>query len=223
VALALIGSLVAITGGALLAVLGTDGRLASGPRLLSTTTTAIVSPVSGIQNAIGIAQDMGTPTLRISASPLPHSPATFIGIAPAADVDNYLTPVASRQTGNLGFRPYAIRGAGYDGLGLAQPPTRERFWVAKAVSTRTAKINWKITNDRYRVVIMNANGQSGFAMTTTIATTQPNEPIYALAALIAGLLITGGGSILLIRTTGPSRSRPSRLTPLTDASPATAK
>jgi hypothetical protein len=34
--LVIIGSLAAITGGAQLAVLGTDGRLASGPRLLST-------------------------------------------------------------------------------------------------------------------------------------------------------------------------------------------
>jgi hypothetical protein len=64
VALVIIGSLAAITGGALLAVLGTDGRLASGPRLLSTPTSAIVSPVPGIQNGIGVAEGMGTPTLQ---------------------------------------------------------------------------------------------------------------------------------------------------------------
>ena len=87
VALVIIGGVVAIIGGALLAVLGTDGRLASGARTLSTPTSAMVFPVSGIRDTIGVAQGMGTPTLRISASPLPGSPATFVGIAPAADVD----------------------------------------------------------------------------------------------------------------------------------------
>ena len=219
VTLAVIGSLVAITGGALLAVLGTDGRLASGPRLLSTPTSAIVAPVSSIQNAIGV--EPGIPTLRVSATPVPGSPATFVGIAPAADVNRYLAPITSRQAGDLGFRLYTIRGTGHDGPAHAQPPTMQRFWVAHATSNHTAKFNWKITNDRYRVVIMNANGHNGLATTTTIATTEPNIPLYALAALIAGLLIAGVGSILLIRTTGGSRRRPNRLTGLTDASVAT--
>jgi hypothetical protein len=220
-ALVTIGSVVAIIGGALLALLGTNGRLASGARTLSTPTSAMVSPVSGIQDAIGVAQGMGTPTLRISASPLPGSPATFVGIARAADVDRYLARVSGKQTSDLGFRLYAIRATGREGSGLAQPPTAQRFWVAEATSTRTAKVNWRITNDRYRVVIMNANGQNGFATTTTIATTQPNEPVYALVALIAGLLMTGGGTILLIRTTGRSGRRADGLARLPNASPAT--
>jgi hypothetical protein len=174
----------------------------------------MVSPVSGIQDAIGVAQGMGTPALRISASPLPGSPAAFVGIAPAADVDRYLARVSGGQASDLGFRLYAVRASGREGRGLAQPPTAQRVWVAEAASTRTAKVNWRITNDRYRVVIVNANGQLGFATAITIATTQPNEPLYALAALIAGLLMTGGGSILLIRTTGRSGRRAERISGL---------
>lgn len=218
VAVAITGSLIALIGGALLAVLGTDGRLASGARLLSTPTSAIVSPVSGIQDAIGIAQGMGTPTLRISASPVPSSPATFVGIAPAADVDRYLGPVASRQVDDLGFRPYTIRPTRR--YGLTEPPAKQRFWVAQATSTHTAKINWRVTNNGYRVVIMNANGQNGLATSSSIATTQPNAPLYALAALIAGLLVAGGGSILLIPTTRQSHRRPNTLTGQPNASPA---
>lgn len=218
VTLAVIGSLAAITGGALLTALGTDGRLASGPRLLSTPTDAIVAPVSSIQNAIGV--EPGTPTLRISTAPVPDARATFIGIARAADVDRYLAPVTTRQADELGFRPYTNRGTGHDGRRHAQAPTMQRFWVAHATSDQTAKINWKITNDRYRVVIMNANGQDGIATSTTIATTDANVPVYAIAAMIAGLLIAGTGSMLLIRTTGGPR-RPNSLSRLPNASPAT--
>jgi hypothetical protein len=48
-----------------------------------------------------------------------------------------------------------------------------------------------------------------------------DAPLYALAALIAGLLIGGGGGILLMRTTGRPRGRSSRPRGLANASPAT--
>lgn len=71
VVLAITGGLLAITGGVLLALVATDGRLSSGSRLLPTPTSALVSPITSIQNAIGITQGMGTPTLRISSAPAP--------------------------------------------------------------------------------------------------------------------------------------------------------
>jgi hypothetical protein len=206
VTLAIIGSLAIITGGAVLAILGTDGKLSSGSRLLSTPTSAIAAPVSRIQNTIGIAQRMGTPTLRISASPALGSSATFVGIAPAAAVDRYLAQVSAQPVDDLGFRPYTIRPE--IGQGTVHPPTAERFWVSNATSTRAAKLNWKITNTRYQVVIMNANGHRGFATTSEIATTQPNAPHYAAAALIRGLLLMASATALLIRTTGRPRGRP---------------
>ena len=48
--LALFGSLLVLAGGGLLAAFGTDGRLASGPHLLSTPASAIVSPVASIKH-----------------------------------------------------------------------------------------------------------------------------------------------------------------------------
>src|SRR5947209_19898596 len=48
--LTLVGSLVLISGVGLLFAFGTDGRLTSGPRLLSPSAGAIVSPVSTNKN-----------------------------------------------------------------------------------------------------------------------------------------------------------------------------
>ena len=54
---------------------------------------------------------------------------------------------------------------------------------------------------------MNANGHGGVAVTSAIAVTIPHIAIYAIAALLLGLMIGGGGTALLIRaTTRPSPS-----------------
>jgi hypothetical protein len=204
--LAVIGSLAAIAGGGLLAAFGTDGRLASGPQLLSTPTSAIVSPIANIKNTSGVANVIGQPTLRISASPVQGTAAVFIGIGRAADVDRYLAGVATQEVSNLSVEPYSITGTRHGGRASAQPPTTQRFWVAQASSTRAAGINWTVRDGQYRVVIMNANGHGGFATTSAIAITIPNIAHYALAGLFLGLLIAGGGTALLIRATRQPRN-----------------
>ena len=199
--LAVIGSLAAIAGGDLLAAFGTDGTLASGPHLLSTPTGAIVSPITGIKDTSGVATVTGQPTLRISATPVQGTAAVFVGIGRAADVNRYLAGVATQEVTNLSVEPYSITGTRHGGRPSAQPPQTQRFWMAQASSTRAAEINWKVRDGQYRVVIMSANGHGGFATTSTIGITIPNIVHYALAALLIGLLIAGGGTALLIRAT----------------------
>ena len=199
--LAVIGSLAAIAGGGLLAAFGTDGRLASGPHLLATPASAIVSPVAGIKNTSGVATVTGQPTLRIAVTPVQGTTAAFVGIGRAADVDRYLAGVATQEVTSLSVEPYNITGSRHGGRANAQPPTTQRFWVAQASSTRAAEINWKVRDGQYRVVIMGANGHGGFATTSAIAITIPDIARYALAGLLLGLLIAGGGIALLIRAT----------------------
>ena len=86
----------------------------------------------------------------------------------------------------------------------ALPPSSLRFWVTQATSTHAAAINWKIRDGQYRVVIMSANGHGGFATTTAFGITIPNITDYAIAGLVLGLLMAGGGTALLIRTNRPS-------------------
>jgi hypothetical protein len=198
--LAVIGSLLAFSGGGLLAAFGTNGNLASGPHLLSTPASAVVSPIASIKHTAGVATLTGQPTLRITATPIQGTARVFVGIGRAADVNRYLAGLATEQVTNLDVDPYMITGALHDGRANAVAPTSQRFWVAQANSTHAAEINWKIRDGQYRVVIMNANGQRALATTTQIGITIPNIAAYSLAALALGLLIAGGGTTLLIRT-----------------------
>ena len=204
--LAVIGSLAAVAGGGLLAAFGTDGRLASGPHLLATPTSAIVSSIASIRNTSGVTTVTGQPTVRISASPVQGTAAVFVGIGRAADVDRYLAGVATEQVTNLNVEPYSITGIRRGGQVNAQPPTTQRFWVAQASSARAARINWRVRDGRYRVVIMSTNGRGGFATTSTIGITIPNIARDALGGLLLGLLMAGGGTALLIRATRRPRN-----------------
>ncbi len=219
--LAVIGSLLALSGGGLLAAFGTDGSLASGPHLLSTPTSAIVSSIASIKHTSGVASVIGQPTLRLSASPVQGTGRVFVGIGRAADVNRYLAGVATERVTDLNVDPYSMTGTRHSGRLNAAPPTAQRIWVAHASSTRTAaQINWKIRDGQYRVVIMNTNGHGGFASTSAIGITIPNIAIYSVAGLLLGLLMAGGGTTLLIRTTRQPRTTAKAPSPT--ASPAAA-
>lgn len=199
--LAVIGSLLALSGGGLLAAFGTDGQLASGRHLLSTPAAAIVSPVASIKHTSGVASVVGQPRLRLSASPVQGTARVFVGIGRTADVNRYLASVATERVTDLNVDPYAITEVRHGGRLNVSPPAAQRFWLAKASSTRTAaEVNWKIHDGQYRVVVMSADGHGGFATTSAIGITVPNIAIYAIAGLLLGLLMAGGGTTLLIRS-----------------------
>src|SRR5947199_10191574 len=202
--LAVIGSLLAIGGGGVLAAFGTDGSLASGPHLLSTPASAVVSPIASIKHTADVTTIVGQPTLRISARPVQGTGRVFVGIGRAADVERYLAGVSTQDVTSLSVDPYTITGTLHGGRATTQPPSTQRFWVAQASSTRAAAIDWKIRDGQYRVVIMSANGHRGFATTTGFGITVPNIADYAIAGLILGLLMAGGGTALMIRTNRPS-------------------
>jgi hypothetical protein len=212
-ALAVLGALAALGGGGVLAAFGTDGTLDSGPHLVSTPAAAIVSSVANIKNTSGAATITGQPSVRISATPVQGTAGVFVGIGPVARVDRYLAGVATDEVASLSTDRYRISGVHHRGQANAEPPATQHFWAAQASSTRTAEINWRIRDGQYRVVIMSADGHGGFATTSAIAATLPNVPRYALAALLLGLLMAGGGTALLIRATGRSLNESNTTTP----------
>jgi hypothetical protein len=73
---------------------------------------------------------------------------------------------------------------------------------------------------QYRVVLMNADGHGGFASSSTIGLTIPNIAIYAIAGLLLGLIMAGGGTALLIRATRQPGTRANPSSPTASAAAA---
>jgi hypothetical protein len=174
-ALALAGTLIALGGGAVLATFGIDGRLASGPRRRSTPTSATVSSVASIKNTSGVSAIVGQPTLRISAAPVPGTAAAFVGIGRAADVNRYLAGVSTEQVTDLSLEPYSISETSHLGQSKPPAPATQRFWTVQSTSTKMADVNWKIRDGQYRVVVMSANGHTGFTTSSAIEIRIPDD------------------------------------------------
>ena len=204
--LAVIGTTVLLAAAGVLAAFGLDGKLNYGPHLLSTPATAAVSPVTSIKHTDGVTSVFGQPTLRVSASPLEGTNRVFVGIARATDVQRYLTGATTVKSPSLSLQGAAAIKTAKERT-TAQSPTTQSFWVARASSSRTAEVNWKVRDGQYRVVVMNATGRAGFAATTSIGVRLPNVADYALAALLLGLLTAAAGTTLLIKSNRPPRTR----------------
>src|SRR5690348_10254428 len=81
-AVATFGALIAIAGGGIFAVSGSDGVLSTGRHDLSTPTSALVSGTASIDDSAGVADALGDARIRISARADGGRPV-FVGIGPA--------------------------------------------------------------------------------------------------------------------------------------------
>jgi hypothetical protein len=202
--LASFGAVLAIAGGATLAVAGTDGTVASGHHELSTPTSALVSEPADISNTRDIASVVGQPRIKLSTAADNRHRDVFVGVGRTADVDRYLAGAATDKVTDLGVHPYKLKKDRQEGTAIPQAPTDQSFWVAQS-SGRTAQLDWKVKDGGYRVVVMNADGAPGVATHGQLELGAPYLSTLALVGLLSGLAALAVGIALI----APSLNRPS--------------
>ncbi len=93
---------------------------------------------------------------------------------------------------------YGVRGVSADVLRLrrvpgsseAGPPADQPFWVASAADGR---LDWKVRDGDYRIVLMNADGAPGVDARGRIGVEVPFLPGVGYGALGAGVLLLVAG------------------------------
>ncbi len=177
-----------VGGGA--AVLALDGRrdttgVVSSPAVSVSSPTAAVT-VEGLQATdswVWTANGWGH--VRVTATTAAGT-GVFLGIAPQADVDRWLSGTAHDQLVEV----YASDNVRYDRadgtIRSIGAPADQDFWVNRATGTGQAVLDWTARDGRYAIVLANADGAAGVAATTTVGTRIPD-----LAPLGWGLI--GGG------------------------------
>lgn len=201
---ATVGSVLALGGGGVLALAGTDGTLSSGPHAYSTPTSALVSETATFDDTHGVSHILGQPALRFTARSSAGGPATFVGVGPKAAVDRYLAGAAIDKVTDFDFDPFKVEKSSRAGDARPKPPASQTFWVARD-SGRTASIDWKIRDGSYRIVVMNADGSRGVSTASSVALDLPNLGAIALAALLAGIVAILGGVALVAPSIGGPR------------------
>jgi hypothetical protein len=195
VVLLLVGASVAVAGGALMAVFGSDNTLAAGPERVSTDTSALVVVMDDIHGSNGFATTVDDPTLKITDT----SPGrdAFIGIAPKSDVDRYLANVAVDKATDFDVDHFRFKTDRQEGSTRPSSPAAQLLWTARG-SGRQATLDWKITDGSYRMVLIYADASPGVAVNGRFALTMPHLFGIGLAILIGGIIAAVIGVVLLI-------------------------
>ena len=197
VLLYLIGALIAIAGGALMAFFGSNNTLSSGMQQVSTPTRALVSPADSIQGTSGAQTVIGSVRLRITATPTGAGHDLFLGIGPASAVDRYLSGVSYDVATNVSVTPFHLTLARQSGTATPSPPGSQSFWVAKA-SGNHPTLTWTVTSGSYRVVVMNTDAAAPVAFAGGLDLTIPHSFAIGIGLLIGGIVLILIAIVLIV-------------------------
>src|SRR3954463_6985630 len=204
--LATVGAVLALGGGGILALGGSDGEVSSRPRDVSTSTSALVSKVASINGTADATEVLGQPRIKIAADSMNSDRNVFVGVGRKADVDRYLAGVQIDRVTDFEVDPWSLDKTRVEGTSKPRPPATQSFWVAKS-SGSSAAIDWKVRDGNYRVVVMNADGSRGVQTESRIALQVPHLATAAIVALIAGVLLGGGGIAMMALAGSGGRGR----------------
>ncbi len=199
-----VGALLAVTASGLLfgggAALWADrvqrdgGYVTSPTATLDTSGYALTSTVIDVHiDGVAFARSiLGDARVRVtSADP---AKAVFVGIAPQAAAEGYLSGVHYATVTDLSRR---ITYRDHQGSAPATSPASAGIWAERVSGVGTQALIWPVQSGRWTIVAMNADASPGVSVRTDIGATAPS-----LAPLAAGLLIGGGlllaGSVMLI-------------------------
>jgi len=180
------------------------GYLRAEPAQVRSETAAVTA------GEVDVVIDAGTPNwlverlatkVRLSI-PGGAGPATFVGVAPSADVEAYLAGVARDEV-------TAVKGdtATYrriTGTAAAARPGDQPFWVASQVGPGPVQLDWAVTSGSWTVVLMNADGAPGVAADVTMSVKSEALLPVALLLLAVGLVLALAAVALVAWALWPS-------------------
>ncbi|TLM73587.1 DUF4389 domain-containing protein [Pseudarthrobacter sp. NamB4] len=209
----------ALAGGAVASVAGSaqgDGYLSSGTGRFSIGSHALSSPrLESVGEGIPPRLPFDVGTLRLHASSVDRGKEIFIGIAPQADVEKYLSGVHHSELLEVDSRPFRAEYRDIPGTNTPAPPAEQTFWSASVSDPGEQELTWDFAAGTWAIVIMNADASSG--MDTRVQAGFRSDLIRPAATglLVGGTIALAIGLPLLIlgavgigRHAGPSSGGP---------------
>ncbi len=195
--LIVIGFLTALSGVILLVLFGSNAAVTSGLRTLSSPTPVLVSDLGTIQNVGTTRMWTGVPNLVVSSTNSGAKP-TFIGIGPTADVERYLSGVATDRITEFELSPFNLSVVRQDGAQDVGSPGEQPFWVAKLDSATATEFSWPISDGRYEIVVMNADGSAGVTADVSVGVSIPDSTRLWILVIVVGAVMLIGGIVLVV-------------------------
>jgi hypothetical protein len=199
--LLLLGLVLAGTMGLVLSFLGTDGRFTSPELRAAGDGVAIVAEDIRFED-LPEARETFTQlqgTIRVDLRSANGD--IFVGIAPAAEAEEYLDGAAIDVVTDL--EPLGVRTRTIAGKGDVEPPGAQDIWVVSTDSERP--LEWTLLPGDWWLVVMNVDGSAGVTVAGTAAVEVPVVGAVVIVLLVVGLALLAGGLGFIISAT---RSRP---------------
>jgi Domain of unknown function (DUF4389) len=170
-----------------------DGYLMTSSETYSTPSYGLVSDSyrAGTAGDWFVARDLlGRVRIRVDS----RAPV-FVGIGPAAAVDDYLAGVGHEVATRFDSRraDFRLQAGGAPG----GPPAAERFWAAESTGAGRHVLTWTPESGDWRVVLMNADGSRTVTAAVAVGARFPDLLWIGVGVLAGGglLLLLGGGAI----------------------------
>lgn len=207
--LALGGLIVGAGGVAVLATIGSDGKVSSGDQTFATSGAALVSESADLRRPGEVSDIIGDPRVRLSLRADHPGSGVFVGVGPAKDVERYLAGAPIDEVADFEVSPFKMEHHPRGGSKELTPPGRQSFWVAQGTGADSAKLDWKAGSGEYRMVVMNADGSRGVQTRGDASVTIPHTAAIAWSLVGGGILLLLGGVavILTARASAPSPRR----------------
>ncbi len=205
----LIGTILALIGLGM-TITGTVAAVAAGVQgengYFSTRTVPLVADSYALTSPpVGPVTTTGTPPplnldvarIRLVATGANDDPV-FLGIAPQADVDDYLANVAHTEVRGVESTPFRARYGEIAGTDRPEPPTDQDFWTVSASGPGSQEITWPVQPGSWAIVVMNEDGSRPVAVQVSAGVRSGLLAPAALTLLVIGILALVIGLVLVI-------------------------
>lgn len=137
--------------------------------------------------------------VRIRATASDAGGRLFVGIGPAARVQEYLDGVPHTQVRDVDVDPLRVESVVRSGVRApASPPPDQAFWVARADGPGTQSIRWRVETGDWMVVLMNADGSAGVRADADLGVKVGILRGLGIGTLIGGVVLLGAGVTMIV-------------------------
>ncbi|MEA2385183.1 MAG: hypothetical protein QOH72_5154 [Solirubrobacteraceae bacterium] len=131
----------------------------------------------------------------------------FVGIAPTKDVNAYLRGTSHATVTDVNYSPFRASYRTHGGRAPA-PPVAQRFWTASATGDGTQKLEWKVRDGNWSVVVMNADGSANVDAGVSAGADAPWLATAGWGSLGGGVLLMAiAGGLVFVGVRRPRSDR----------------
>ncbi|MDJ0408277.1 DUF4389 domain-containing protein [Rhodococcoides fascians] len=182
-----------------------EGRISLPTAPLTTASHALVSEDVSLVGAIDSqVADEVTVSARVTSS----DPAreVLIGVAPTAEVDDYLRGVAHTVVTDVEFSPFRARYDTVAGGEPSGPPLDQQWWSARSSGIGTTQVEWTPQGGSWTLVVMNADGSAGIDVDVSAGVrVQSLGPVAAFVLAGSAILLVFGVVSIVFGASGLGR------------------